>query len=177
MGKTKEQREEYFDIETGKQIKPLPPGWLDLSKRFKIGDKIRYLGDNSVHIPCPECKEKSWFHHNGANRDRCEQRSMHRMIGVVLEVNQGDARCWPPRWAKDDSFDEGGVWLNQRAGWLTVQFPVSNHHNKAGEYSPLAMHIEAEGTDWEKVKHLTGCREPGPGETAWTCEPGCEAAR
>lgn len=149
MAKTEEQRAEYFD-EEGKQLKPLPLKWLDLSKRFKVGDKIRYLRSNTVHISSAECKAKSHFHYRNENREKCEDRQMLGMIGVVLQVNQGDGRCWPPRWVRDDS-DEGGVWLNQRAGWLTVQYPISNHRNKAGEYQPLAMHIESEGTDWEKV--------------------------
>lgn len=139
----------YFD-EDGKQLKPLPAKWLDLS-RFKVGDRIRYLRRNLVHIPCAECKAKSWFHYNNANAEKCESRDMAGSIGVVLKVNQGDSRCWPPRWVPDASYDEGGNWLGQHAGWLTVQFPFCNHYTSAGEYAPLAMQIEEEGADWELV--------------------------
>jgi hypothetical protein len=135
---------DYFDDEM-KQIKRMPAKWLDLS-RFKVGDRIRYLRDNLIHIPCDECKQKDWFHHNGQNHERCETRNMRGLVGVVTKINQGDARFWPPRHVLDD---DGWHWLTQRPGWLTVQFEISSYRNPDGSFGPVGLGADDEGSTWE----------------------------
>lgn len=91
-------RSHYFD-EEGRQLKPLPKKWMDAS-RFKVGDKIEWLDNTTVHFGCDECKAKSYFHYNNANRERCEDRPMCGLIGVVTEVRNGRG-TYPGRWMAD----------------------------------------------------------------------------
>lgn len=139
---------QHFNDE-GKQLIRLPKKWLDLS-RFKVGDQIRYLDSNIVHIPCAECLEKSWYHHGG-NAGECGRKDMKGEIGTVLRVNQGDGQCFPSKYIPDSDDPDGGIWLTQRQGWLTVKFPFSNHRNGKGEMQPLALHPDDEGKSWELV--------------------------
>lgn len=141
--------EDYFN-EEGKQLKPLPKKWLDLS-RFKVGDKIEHLRDDLVHIPCEECLKKDWYHHGGVQGD-CKHLNMKGQVGVVVAVHSGSS-SYPSRWREDDS-DDGGFWITDRPGRLTVRFPYDLYgKEKDGKtYKPRACLAQDEGIVWRKVK-------------------------
>lgn len=140
--------ERYFDDE-GKQVRALPKKWLDLS-RFKVGGKVRYLDPTrTVHIPCADCRAKSYYHYNGFAGE-CEVRRLVGMVGVIEKVNHGDARFFPPRFY-DDGGSDGGIWLTQRQGWLTVRFEVTPYTDSEGNYQPMALHASEEGDSWEAL--------------------------
>src|SRR5262245_45243755 len=97
----------YFDDE-GKQTRALPRKWMDAIGHFKVGDRIEYLGDVRVHIPCAECLEKSWYHHNGHQGD-CETRPLKGQIGTIEKVTNGYG-IFPPRWLPPEGDNDEGCW-------------------------------------------------------------------
>ena len=143
-------RSDRYEDDDGKQTRPLPRKWMQPSQRFKIGDRIEFLDDHRIHDPCDECRAKEWFHYNGANYDKCGTKNLKGQVGVVLKVNDG-CGSFPPTWYPDDS-DEGGTWLGEREGWLTVRFPFDSYGFEADGVTPRqrACHPSDEGRRWRK---------------------------
>ncbi len=145
MARSRKHVRDYFDEGDGRQLRPLPKKWIDLS-RFKVGDKIEYLGDDRVHFPCAECKAKSYFHYSNANRDACEERPMKGQIGVVERVNSGYG-TFPSRY-----MDHVECHVGEHQGWLTVKFPFDNYRDHEGNFQARACLPDDEGERWRKVK-------------------------
>ena len=136
----------YFsDDEDAKQLRPFPRKWMDAS-RFKVGDKIEFLRDTRIHIPCEECKARDQFHYNGANLDKCESRSMKGLIGVVTGIRNGYGE-FPSRYVSEIE-----CWVGQKDGWLGVQFEISPYRKPDGTYGGIGCDLSGEGRYWKRAK-------------------------
>jgi hypothetical protein len=131
--------EDYFD-EDGKQTDALPSAWIALARRFQPGDRIRYLGHQSIYVgPTPAPAGDIPPEHF---------RDLHGEIGEVLKVTDG-RRVYPDqRWS-----EEHECWVTDRRGWLTVRFPFDCYGvEKDGTTpKPRACHPDEEGITWERI--------------------------
>lgn len=140
-----DESEEY------KQLRQYPDAWIELSKRFKVGDKIRWLRSDGVNVPDPHGKplDHLGFGRKPLTDKRYSYGNRRNMIGTVTEVRNGKRWFWPPRWY-DDEDGSGGNWLAERYGWLVVDFPGGNRFDADGNLvGTIAVHAEEEGSVWE----------------------------
>lgn len=134
----------YFD-EDGRQLKPLPAAWIQLSRRFKLGDRIRCTHHQLIYIgprPAP-----SGLIPPELFRDLAGQ------IGTALSVHDGH-RIYPDQqWS-----EEHECWVTDSTGWLTVRFPFDVYGVEADGVTakPRACRAEVEGEEWELVSGKAG---------------------
>lgn len=129
---------DHFD-DDGRQLKPLPAAWIQLSKRFKPGDRIRWLRRQPIYTgpsPAPSgpIPPEHW-------------RDLAGQIGTVTEVHDG-SRIYPRQfWS-----EEHECWVTDSTGWLAVRFPFDVYGVEAdGTVKPRACRAEEEGVEWERA--------------------------
>lgn len=133
------------EIDAPKQLRKYPDAWVNLTGRFKVGDKIVWLESDSVWLRPMTADEKR---HGARGSDGLGNRK--GMVGVVEEIRNGRRDFWPPR-----LYQSGGQsnWLSESAGCLVVRFPGGNHgFEDDGRAKPIAVHPEDEGRTWERAK-------------------------
>lgn len=135
-------KKSYFD-EDGKQLRALPSKWIDLKKRFKPGDTIRWLRDDHIYVG-PRDKHG---HSPGGAVPPDQVKSLKGQLGEVLRVNDG-RRIYPAQWFHEES----ECWMTDSPGWLTVRMPFDHYgFEEDGSMKPRACRPDSEGVDWEKV--------------------------
>lgn len=134
-------------IDAPKQLRKYPDAWVNLTGRFKVGDKIVWLVSDHVWLRPMTTDEKR---HGGRETGPDAEGNRQGMVGVVEEIRNGHRDFWPPHLYTSDTESH---WLSESVGCLVVRFPGGNHgFEDDGRAKPIAVLPGEEGRTWERAK-------------------------